>query len=405
MFRGIILLLMLILNFVFIQNAVFAQDTYAQKVYLDELQQKIGSNWINPINKSSNSLFDFFTIKKDAPFSSIEFQRKEFHNDFDKSVLISFTINQDGSFSNIAIQRSSDNIDFDNSVVKSIYKTNPIGPLTDNQISLNVLYFFSPTFTNISTVGNNPLNTSNNIVNVANLTPDLSCYTQDLQNKLLSNWHPKSFKKKRNATILVSVYKDGTIKDIKIQKSSCKKNFDFEITDAIMKSVPLAPLPARIQSEYKDIQLSFSYEKSQDKNNPQKQVIAIMNPQDGYDEYVDQVGKIISQRLKEKKYFCKKDINLEMNLNKDGKLTYVKVKNESKKGNFIRNDFNRKTLITLQQTAFTPIPYTMGVDNITLDYRLLTQRKRFFRSLLTDYVWNFFRTGLETFCVQTTENI
>lgn len=405
MFKKIILLSILVFNFVFIQMSAFANESYSQRNYLHTLEQKIESNWINPLKPANKGFFAFFTMNNDVPFSNIELQRSSTDSDFDKSVLVSFTISKGGSFSNVKIQRSSNNEDFDKSALTAVCNTASLGQLPDNLASLDVLCFFSPALTSLSTIDKTPLQKNNGIVNVANINSNFDSYEQSLQDKIVSNWNPRSIKKTRNATILVSLNKNGTINDIKIQKSSNKKKFDFEIVDSIMKSVPLGALPANTQSESKNIQLNFFYEKTNDKNAPIKRVVANIKTQDGYDEYIEQVEKIVSKRLKDKKYFCKKDIFLEMNIDKNGKLTYVKVKNASTKDRFIRKEFNRKTLVALQRTSFTPIPDRIGVDNVTINYRILTQRKRLFHNLMTDYLWNFFRTGLESYCVQAPDNI
>lgn len=380
MIRRIVLLLVVFLNFVFIQNTVSAQGKYSEEDYRENLQRKVELNWIVP------------------PKSE------------DKSAIISFTINKDGTISNVEILRNSGSKEFDENALDAIYKANPFSPLADNENAINVKFFFSPVFTSLTTNFasiDSLINPESNIIKVTNENPniDLTAYAVNLQDKINSNWNPSKQKKQRNAIISISVDKDGTIENMKIQKSSDKKKFDNEILDSIMNSVPLDPLPDDLKAESKNIQLNFVYEKTKDKNASKKTIVANIKDQDGYDEYVEQVEKIISERLKDKKYFYKKDILLEMNIGKNGKLKYVKIQGQSNKDNFIKKEFNRKTLLTLQKTSFPSIPDEMGVENITLDYRILTQRKRLFRNFICDYVWNFFRTGLESFCVQGPANI
>lgn len=389
MVKKIVLLFALILYFVLGKNAVFAQDKDVKDAYLNKLQNQIESNWLTPLDSK------------------------------DKSAVVSFVINRDGSVSNVAIVRSSNNDEkilrtykddeFDKSVVDAVYKSAPFEPLTDSNYALSVQCFFSPIFIGVSNYnkGTELINPQSAFVNIANTTPviDFSTYLTDLQNKINSNWNPRSLKKHRNATILVSVDKDGTVQDIKIQKSSNKKKFDNEITDSVMKSFPLNPLPLGLQSKYKNIQIDFIYEKTQDKNAPKTEVIAHVKNQDGYERYIEQIDTIMSEKLKDKNYFCKKDIVLEMNIDKNGKLTYIKLKNPSIKGKFIRKEFNRKTLLLLEQTSFPPIPNEMGLSDITLNYRILTQRKRLFSNLVRDYILNGFRTGLESYCIQDPSDI
>lgn len=389
MVKKVVLLFALILYFVFGKNAVFAQDNDVKDAYLNKLQNQVKSNWLTPLDSK------------------------------DKSAVVSFVINRDGSVSNVALVRSSNNDEkilktcrddeFDKSAVDAIYKSAPFEPLSGSNYTLSVQFFFSPIFTSVTNFnsGTQLNNPQSAFINIANTTPsvDFSTYLTDLQNKINYNWNPRSLKKHRNATISISVDKDGTVQDIKIQKSSNKKKFDNEITDSVMKSFPLDPLPLGLQSKYKNIQIDFIYEKTQDKNNPKTDVIAHVKNQDGYERYIEQVDTIMSEKLMDKKYFCKKDIVLEMNIDKNGKLTYIKLKNPSIKGKFIRKEFNRKTLLLLEQTSFPPIPNEMGLSDITLNYRILTQRKRLFSNLVRDYILNGFRTGLESYCIQDPSDI
>lgn len=378
MVKKIILLFTVVFYAALVKNTAFAQDQHLKDIYQNNIQKNIEKNWIPP-------------LKAD-----------------DKSTVVSFVINKNGSVSNIKVIRSSNDTQFDKRAIEAISKVSSFQPLTGNENLLSVKFFFSPAYTSL-TVDDSTNNTTNQIFgnNGSKIIPvsnrnytDFTDYAANLQNKINSNWNPRIQKKQRDAVISIKVDKDGTLEDVKVQKSSGKKNFDQEILDSVMKSVPLDTLPDDLQVEYKNIQLNFIYEKTKDKKTPLKYVVANINNQDGYDEYVEQVEEIISKKLKDKQYFHKKDILLEMNINQDGKLKYVKIKNSSSD-----DEFNRKTLLTLQKTSFPPIPDKMNVSDITLNYRILTQRKRLFINFLCDYVWNFFRTGLESFCVQTSENI
>jgi len=234
---------------------------------------------------------------------------------------------------------------------------------------------------------------------------DFSSYTETLQDKIITNWSPKTRKKQRNAVVLVKVDKDGTIENINVLKSSNKKKFDNEITDSIRRSVPLEALPSNSQAEYKNIQIDFLYNKTKNKKASPKHVIANVNNQEGSEQYLEQIDNVIGQKLDSKSYFFKKDSIFEMNINKAGKLTYVKVKNPSKKACYLNKEFDRNTLTTLQNTSFPAIPEELGINNLQVDYRVLTQRKRTFNDFIYDYALNLFRTGTESFCVQSTPNL
>lgn len=378
MIKKVVLLLGLLLNFVFIQNNVFAQVQNPKNVYLDNLHTKIVSNWLVPAYSK------------------------------DKSTVISFTVNNEGTISNVQMERSSGDDDFDQSAVAAIYKSDSFGPFVYSGNMLNLQFFFSPVFTDVIEVGaiSQLFDPSNpRVINIADKYINFDDYAENLQNKITPNWNPKSLKSHRSALISVKVDKDGTLDSMEVLKSSNKKKFDYEVLDSVMRSVPLDPLPDNLQADYKNILLNFSYQRTRDENVPKKRIIANINGQEGYDKYIENVDKVIAAKIKDKKYFCKKDVMLEMNIEKDGKLKYVKIKNPTKHLDFNKRDFNRKLLVSMQKTSFPPIPDEMGTNNITLDCRILTQRKRKFINLISDYIGNLFRTGLESFSVQTPENI
>jgi len=456
MIRRIVLFMILALNFIFMQNTVFAQDNYAKQFYLNNLQKKVESNWLVPSNSAGKSVVISFTLNKNGEVSDAEIWRSSNNEVFDKTIDDSFGKNVHDLFNKPILSMFDKNTDdifdknscdtFDKSAIDAVYKAEFFGPLVENQDSLNILFFFSPDFTsvtitgdgtqvnndntNVSTVTNTiPAATdafmnltnaypagANTVLNVANMdmaptvtdmtpTVDFRTYTENLTDKINSNWNPKTSKEARDAIVLIKVKKDGEIEQIKMQKSSNKKKFDIEICDSILRSVPLDPLPEDFNSDSKNIQLNFVFQTIKDAGIKQHYVTASATNQEGYDEYVEQVEKIMSTILKEDKYFCKKDVLLEMTIARNGKVEYAKLLNQSDKDNFIRKEFNRKTLATLAKTSFPPFSDELGVDSLTLDYRILTQRKRLFLNLMWDYVLNCFRTGLESFCVQKPENI
>lgn len=234
------------------------------------------------------------------------------------------------------------------------------------------------------------------------LPPDFLDYGANLQNQINSNWYPKTSRSKRDATVLLTISPDGSVEGIKIQKSSNKKKFDTEICDSILRAVPFDALPQNLATEAKNVQLNFVYDK--DALQPQM-VIANIKNQPGYDEYISKVEKTVANGFAGKKYFCKKDVLLEMNLTKKGEVRYAKIINASLDDNFIKTEFNRKTLIKIQSLKMPPIPDKMGVDDITVDYRILTQRKRKFINFLSDYAGNCFRTDLDSYSIQKIDSL
>ena len=147
---------------------------------------------------------------------------------------------------------------------------------------------------------------------------DYTPYAEALPAKIITNWNPTPQKKQRSAIISVNIDKDGTLDSIKVLKSSNKKKFDYEAIDAIMKSVPYDPLPANGEEEIKNFQISFVYDKTKDKTISPKYIITSVQSQDGYDQYIKQVDKVIAAKLCDKSYYWKKDFLLTMKINKKG---------------------------------------------------------------------------------------
>lgn len=230
-------------------------------------------------------------------------------------------------------------------------------------------------------------------------------YAQNLGKKLSANWHPISYRGKRNATVLLTIDNDGSFNDIKIQKTSNRKNFDNEIIDAVLKSAPFQPLCDNYLSDSKSIQVTFTYDKPNRKTKPQGGIFVAATSPNGYDEYVAQVESILKEQISPKRCFFNKDTTFEININKSGKLSYVKSKTNFTKRDAIKRDFERKMTFKLQKTQFPKIPESMETSDLTIDYRVLTQRKRMFKNFLSDYVLWGFTTEIDSYCIRKNEDI
>lgn len=366
------LLFMLILNIAFMQNTAFAQGQYAKDFYINNVQKKIVDNWIIPSNSTG------------------------------KSAVVSVVIDQYGNVSDAEIVRSSNSAAFDKSAVDAIYKVATYGQLVDNQQTLKLQFFFSPVFTSLNVIddSNKLLNPRNsNIVNVSNKSSNTNfvTYAGDLQNKVTSNWTPKALKHSKKALVAVDVTQNGAIKNISIIKSSRNARFDKQILDSIAKSIPTDALPAGTSQDSAQVVLSFQYNSADKKAKTADShyVDAGVYTIPSYNQYTKQVEDIIADSLKGRRCLFNKDVVYEMSIDKYGQLKYVKVKTPSKDKNF-----DRTTLSILQKTSFPAIPSDLGLDTITLNYEVVTQRGYTWRDFLDHYLLHLGTTGLKSFVVK-----
>lgn len=373
MAKKIFLIFILFLSFIYVQNKTFASDSFNQTEYENYMKKEISTKWLIPLDSSN------------------------------KSAVVSFVVSKTGELSNISILRSSNDTAFDESVLKIFSKIQKFKALPE-ATTLNVKLFIAPVLISLNAEkqGNDA-----GIINVSNINniDDLSSYKANLAKQLSENWNPRTLKKQRDAVFLISLQHDGTIKNIIPQKSSNKKKFDNEIIDTILRTAPLDPLPDQIQAEQRNMQITFKYKKDFRKK-PDKQVNVNMLYQDDLDQYIKNVQNIVYKNLNSNhSYFCKKDFVVTMNIDKLGNLKYVTLKYPGTKDGFIRKECKRKTLLTLYKTSYPPIPDKLGVDNINVDVRVITQRGRLFKDLWVHYLFNGFRTHLKPYCVYPSENI
>lgn len=353
MIKKIILLLVLILNLVFVQNTVLAQGKYVKKLYVDSLQDKVETNWIKPEKING------------------------------KSAVVSFDLDKNGNISNVELLRSSKDKIFDKSAVDAIYKSLSFGPLPDDKDSLSVQYFFSPIFTSPTLVNKqNPLSRNQNgyFINIANRTSyvDMESYANNLQEKINSNWNPKS-RKSKTTIVSLEIGKSGSIDNLTLSKSSQDKSFDRNVFDTILNSVPFEALPAGLESDSKKIQLVFNYNSSNKLGEPEHYITANSNNIKGYDKYIKQVECIISSSFEGKKYASNQDLLLEMNIDKTGKLVYVQLQKPSQNKNF-----DREILSIVQKTSFPPIPDEMNLNNFIQKYEVFTQKGHLIPHFISD---------------------
>lgn len=364
--KKIALVFTLVLYFTFVQNFAFADDAYNKRMYLDNMVKTINSNWLTPLDAKG------------------------------KSSVISFMVDRNGVISGVKMLRSSYDDQFDDSAISALCKTDSFGPLVAGQDSIYVKAFFSPIFTSVTASEQAPgVNDNNNTVNVANIIQDadFSEYDKVLQEQINANWNPKNLHK-RGAVMTLELNKDGSMNAIQLVKSSRNGKFDLGVLESILKSVPLASLPSGYNEDSKKIQLNFNYQPGNSKNPSTHTIEANTKNIVGYDEYTKQVDTIIATTLGDRRYYRQKDLMLEINIDKIGKIRYAKIVKPSKD-----KKFDLKMLSMIWSITFPPIPEDMGIDNITLNYEILTQRERTLHAFFFDYLLCLGTTAIKSFSI------
>lgn len=366
MIKKVALIFTLVLYFVSLQNFAFADDAYNKRMYLDKMEKTLDYNWLTPLKSKG------------------------------KSAVISFILDRNGDISNVKMLRSSEDDQYDDSAMTAIYKTASFGPLVEGEDTLYVKAFFSPLFTSVTASERLPGVVPDNTINIANTNTgaNFSEYDTNLGNQINANWNPKTLKDKRSAVMTVELSKDGSLNTINLVKSSKNGQFDLGVLESILKSVPLAPLPAGYNADSKIVQLNFNYEFLKEKKMINHNIVVSAKNIIGYDEYTKKIDTIIANTLGDRRYYHQKDLMLEINIDKIGKIRYAKIIKPSKdKG------FDLKMLSLIWNITFPPIPDVMGVDNITLNYEILTQRERTLHAFIFDYLLCLGRTGIKSFSI------
>jgi len=363
MIKKIVLLLVLVLNFVFVQNNAFAKDEYVKDFYINAIKERVELNWLRPVDAEG------------------------------KSAVVSFTVNTDGSVSNVSILRSSKNINYDKAAVRAVYKSAPFYLAAEYNEPVNIEFFFSPIFTMATAVGDKNESNIENVANVSDASAfiDFSAYTDALQDKINSNWCPKIMEENKQVIASMEVSKDGSLGKFYIVKSSRDKKFDREILDTIANSVPYDAFPDGIKAPATKVQLEFNLEHSTVKTINHSVKASVMNVK-GYDKYIAQVEDVLADSLKNKRYYRYKDLTVEIKINKVGKLKYVKIIKPS-----TDKKFDRKVLAILQETSFPSIPETIPFEDVTLNYEIVTQKEYTASYFVFDYLFNLGTVGLKPF--------
>lgn len=341
MARKIFLTFVLLLNFFITQVAANASDQYKKDFFTNSVQKKIEKNWI-------------------VPYSSPNV-----------STVVSFTVNVDGTISPVAVIRSSQDDKFDKSVVEAVAKASPFETANVTLTEpVKVEFFFSPSFNVANLIETKP--EKSHIVYVSDRSNyiDFSDYIDNLQTKINANWTPKPFAKERENILLIKIDKDGALGDISRLKPSHDLWFDVSAIDAINKSVPMDAFPDRIKAPCTNVQLNFHSKRYKLENGEKVSThfvrASVMNIE-GYDKYTAQVDRIFREKLAGFGTIRSKRAIVEAQINRVGKLKYVKILESS--GSKL---FDRRVIFTLKTAAFPSFPSTIETDSLTLKYEILT---------------------------------
>lgn len=90
--------------------------------------------------------------------------------------------------------------------------------------------------------------------------PDnLALYMRNVQRQLRKNWNPPEIETTTSVTVYFEIIQDGSIKNLKILKSSGFKKLDVAALYAVRYSMPFPPFPQGYDKETINIQFDFHY--------------------------------------------------------------------------------------------------------------------------------------------------
>jgi|GEM_PF-6076215 len=91
-------------------------------------------------------------------------------------------------------------------------------------------------------------------------------YMENLQKKIKANWYPVKDYGNKRIVVMFKVDRNGKLLNLKILKSSNNQKQDKIALEAVKKSAPFDPLPAKYKEKDVDIQFTFDYKPASIKN-------------------------------------------------------------------------------------------------------------------------------------------
>ena len=266
--------------------------------YMTNIQKIIKSNW-NPPKDTNN-----------------------------KQVIVIFRMMKNGTITATNIYKSSGNNENDKSAIEAVEKSSPLPPMPKEwkrnyadikfTFDYNVFYGYK--------------------TNIQKDINDLFIpYIQDLKMKIHSNWNPPQVDESKSVKILFTIMKDGTVKDIKVIKSSGDIVADNKAIEAVKNSSPFQSLPEKYDKDSVDILFDFEHDAFSATKNDSKisKAIAITDETLGFNfpEYnKDMQTRIYRNFYVPEKFSAKnKKLNsiIEFKVLRDGTIQKINVKASS----------------------------------------------------------------------------
>ena len=85
-------------------------------------------------------------------------------------------------------------------------------------------------------------------------------YLLDIQQAIQNNWAPPFIRESLITRVYFKIAKDGTLKFVRVEKSTGNMGFDASASKAVVKSSPFPPLPPEYSKGELSIHLDFIYD-------------------------------------------------------------------------------------------------------------------------------------------------
>lgn len=311
-------------------------------------------------------------------------------DDGTKSSIIELTINKEGGIICVKTIKSSGDKNFDDNAVVSLYKTAPFEYLpqdADDTVSFDFLFNSkTPLVSKVDVITDQNYSDCNQQT-VINGT-DYSFYLYNLQKEIESFWSPSLSTQNRALITTFSVNNDGSINHLSVIRSSGDQTFDTDALNAIKSAIPFDVLPEGTNKKPVQIQFGFFYNslRSRQQNNQYSTNCFLMDSDSilvkDYENYKSQITYVLDGHLPQNRYGIKKDILLNVLVNKKGEILEVNVTKSSGS-----KSFDKYIVSSLKKCSLPPIPDSMNTDIFSFGYSIKTQKNAFKTDFFESIGW------------------
>lgn len=197
-----------------------------------------------------------------------------------------------------------------------------------------------------------------------------SAYVENVDNKIRANWVSPNTSQGKYAIVLCKLTPNGELKENKILKSSGNEKLDTAAQNAVARSAPFYPFPKNATEDYVDLLLVFG-------NNTFNSSIIIRdkeelktNKTDSYlDAYKQEVVRVLSNNIPQKKKFYGKTVEISLILDSDGTVKDVLLEKTS--GD---SQYDDEVIHIVKGLKFPEFPSYMNKDNLFLTYQIKCQK-------------------------------